>query len=253
MSPPAYVSGVSDLWVHYPRPNQQASLRLFCFPYAGAGSSMYQVWANLLPNIEIGLVQLPGRDKRIKEELHTRLHPLIDSLADGLSPHLNKPFAFFGHSMGSLVSFETARQLRRKQAVQPIHLFVSARTPPQTPDPYRDVYKLSEQEFLKATENLYGAMPDVIRQDSEILKLFLTIMRADLTMMGTYQYTPESPLDFPITVYGGLDDQSVTEDVLRTWSEQTTGAFRLKMFPGDHFFIQRSRRELIEEMAETLF
>ncbi len=83
---------------------------------------MYHSWAAYLPETEICLVHLPGRDKRIKETLHTRLLPLVEELTDALIPQLDKPFVFFGHSMGALIAFETARQLRRYQKLQPIHL-----------------------------------------------------------------------------------------------------------------------------------
>lgn len=214
---------------------------------------MYQSWGSLLPNAELALVQLPGRDSRITENLHTNLYPLIEELADGLVSHLDRPFAFFGHSMGSLLAFETARQLRRKRAAQPVRLFVSARTAPHMPEPHQEIYQLAEPAFIRMTENLYGAMPDVIRQDPEILRLFLQIMRADLTMTGTYNYMDEAPLDIPITVYGGMEDRSVTEAALHTWSSQTTASFRLLMLPGDHFFIQRSRTMLIEDLGKHLF
>ena len=241
-----------DLWTSCSKPNSRSSLRLFCFPYAGAGSSIFNTWAGLLPEIELYLVHLPGRDKRIRETLHERLSPLVEQLTKALIPHLDKPFAFFGHSMGALVSFEVARQLRRKHAPQPIHLFVSARQPPHKPDPHLDLYQLPEDDFLTATENLYGALPDVIKQDHDVLELFLSIMRADLTMLGTYQYVHESPLDCPISAFGGLHDQSVNKDDLRGWSEQTATSFNLKMLPGSHFFIQSSQTALLNDITRNL-
>jgi medium-chain acyl-[acyl-carrier-protein] hydrolase len=213
---------------------------------------MFNAWAGLLPEFELYLVHLPGRDKRIKETLPKQLHPLVEALTEAIIPYLDKPFAFFGHSMGSLVSFEVARQLRRRHASQPMHLFVSGRHSPHIADAHPNLYQLPENEFLQATENLYGALPEVIRRDHEVLKLFLSIMRADLTMLGTYQYIHEPPLDCPISVFGGLQDRSITEAELGTWSEQTASSFNLKMLPGDHFFIQSSRTILLQDLKLTL-
>ncbi len=239
-------------WVSCLKSNPLTPLRLFCFPYAGAGASSFNSWAALMPEIELYLVHLPGRDKRIREPLHERLTPMVELLTEALIPHLDKPFAFFGHSMGALVSFEVARQLRRKHAPQPVHLFISARQPPQKVDPDLDLYRLPEDEFLAATEKKYGVLPDVVRQDHEVLRLFLSIMRADLTMLGTYQYEHESPLDCSISVFGGLSDKSVNESDLRGWSEQTSSTFDLKMLPGEHFFIRSSQTTLLNEITQSL-
>ncbi len=213
---------------------------------------MYVPWADLLPDIEVVLVHLPGRDKRIREPLHERLLPLVDELAEALLPHLDKPYAFFGHSMGGLVSFEVARRLRKMNTRQPSHLFISARRPPHKDDPHKNIYRLSDRDFIRLTEYLYGALPDLVRQDPEVLRLFLNIMRADFRMLGTYQYTAEPPLEYPISVYGGLDDKSVNEEVLKGWAEQTTSTFHLKMYPSDHFFIQNSRAAVLQELNRTL-
>lgn len=210
---------------------------------------MFNRWFNGLPNVELYLVHLPGRDRRIREPLHDQLFPLVDYLTDGLLPYLDRPFAFFGHSMGGLLSFEVVRQLRRLHAPQPKHLFISARRPPQKLDPHTHLYQLPGNEFLKATENLYGALPDVIKQDPEMLNLFLTIMRADLTMLGTYQYVEGPPLDCPISVYGGLQDQSVAQDELNDWRDLTTSSFALAMFPGDHYYIQNARTAVVQQLA----
>lgn len=215
---------------------------------------MFNSWVHALPeDIELHLIHIPGRDKRIREPLQVNLFPLIQSLAEALESLLDKPYAFFGHSMGALLSFEVARRLRKRHARPPVHLFLSSRWPPQLTDPNAHVYQLSGEDFLEATESLYGSMPAIIRQDPDILQLFLSIMRADLTMLGTYRYNHEAPLDCPITVFGGLQDPSITRDALEAWREQTTASFNVRMFPGDHFFIQSARPAIIQDVTQNLY
>src|SRR5579884_4085328 len=109
------------------RANPQARCRLFCFPYAGGGASIYHAWSRSLPaEIDVCAVQLPGRENRIGEPLFTSLPLLIDALAHELAPFFDKPFVFFGHSMGALISFELARCLRSRRQPEPAQLFVSA-------------------------------------------------------------------------------------------------------------------------------
>ena len=248
---PAY--DVSDHWVSCSKPNSEALARLFVFPYAGAGSTTYLAWSRLFsPEIEVYLVHLPGRDKRIKEAPFVQLAPLVESLSSVLGRYLDKPISLFGHSMGGLVSFEVARQLRRDYAIVPIHLFVSARLAPHLPDSRQKLYQIPDKEFLSAVEERYGALPQVVIEDQELLKLFLSILRADLTLLETYQYVDETPLECPISVCGGLQYQTISHDELVAWRDQTVARFDLKMFPGDHFFIQGSKLAVAHTINEEL-
>src|SRR5262245_60542657 len=126
----------TSTWTACPKPNPAARLRLFCFPYAGAGVTVFSPWARLLPpEIELHAVQLPGRETRRHEEPYKQFPPLVEALSAALQPHLDKPFAFFGHSLGALISFETACHLRRQYGLEPAYLFVAGRRSPQLPNP----------------------------------------------------------------------------------------------------------------------
>src|SRR2546423_15412499 len=114
-------SPATDRWLPSVRPRPGAEVRLFCFPYAGGGASVFRAWADSLPSsVEVRPVQLPGRETRFREPAFTRLPPLVEALAESLRPYLDRPFAFFGHSLGALVAFELARRLHRKHDVQPV-------------------------------------------------------------------------------------------------------------------------------------
>lgn len=246
-------SVISDRWVSCLKPNSQARIRLFCFPYAGAGSSLFQAWSRwLLPEVELFLVNLPGRDTRIREEPFRQLKPLINPLTQGLLPYLDKPFVFFGHSMGSLISFEVARELRRLGAVQPQRLIVSGRQPPHVPDTHPSFHQLPEDEFFKITQQFYGVLPEIILQDPELVRLFLSIMRADITMIETYEYIQEAPLGCSISAFGGAQDPTVDDQSLAAWRDQTGSDFKLKLFPGEHFFIQTARAAVLQELNADL-
>ncbi|MEM1395094.1 MAG: thioesterase domain-containing protein, partial [Cyanobacteria bacterium P01_H01_bin.150] len=108
-------------YITCPKPSPQASLRLFCFPYAGGSSLVFRTWAASLPkNIEICPVELPGRGMQMKSPPFTRMEALVNEIASILLPYLDKPFAFFGHSMGGMVSFELARHLRKEYGKEPV-------------------------------------------------------------------------------------------------------------------------------------
>ena len=244
---------VADPWVSCPKPNPEARLRLFFFPFAGAGSTSYNAWTRLFPSeIEIYLVHLPGRDKRIRETPFIEFPALADALSQALIRYLDRPFSFFGHSMGGLISFEVARQLRRQHSLFPVHLFVSGRSAPHLYDSRPKLNNQPEKEFLAAMEDRYGALPTVILNDPELLHLYLSLLHADLTLLENYQYRDETPLECPITVFGGLQDTTATQEELAAWREQTTSRFNLKMFPGAHFFVKSEQYLITQAINEEL-
>ncbi|HEY0385456.1 MAG TPA: thioesterase domain-containing protein, partial [Pyrinomonadaceae bacterium] len=172
--------------------------------------------------------------------------------AHALAPFLDKPFAFFGHSMGATLAFEVARLLRDEKRQMPVHLFVSARHAPQLPDPEPPIYDLPEAELKEELRNLNGTPPEVL-EHPELMELMLPLFRADCRVSETHTYRPGSPLDCSITAYGGLQDQHVRREHLEPWREHTTGAFTLRMLAGDHFFIHTSHTLLLRTLSRDLY
>ena len=237
-------------WLLCPRPNSEAKLRLFCFPYAGGGDQVYRKWADQLPEIvETYLVQLPGRGSRLLEKPFTNLVELSKSLAGAILSYLDKPFIFFGHSMGAMVSFELARQLRRG-GLEPMHIFASGCHAPQIPDS-NVLHDLPESELVKELHRLNGTPKEVL-ENRELLSIILPALRADCMMTETYVYTNEPPLSSPITVFGGLRDPLVKREELEAWREQTNASFSLRMLEGDHFFLHTSTPVLLSSLSKEL-
>lgn len=225
---------------------------MFCFPYAGGGASAYRLWAGSLPSdVEVCPVQLPGRESRLREQAFTRPDVLIPAIADALAPYLDMPFVFFGHSMGGMISFELTRELRRRGKTLPLHLFVSGRRAPQVPAREEPIHDLPEPEFIEKLRELNGT-PEEVLQHAELMKLLVPILRADFAVNETYTYTDEEPFDIGISAFGGLGDVEVTKEDLELWRTQTRARFRLRMLPGDHFFLNSGKDLLTEAIARDL-
>ncbi|MGF1523405.1 MAG: thioesterase II family protein [Leptolyngbyaceae cyanobacterium] len=243
---------ITNSWIQCLCPNPQARLRLFCFPYAGGGVWNFRTWAEALPKtLEVYAIALPGRGKRFTETAFTQLAPLVDAIASAIIPYLDKSFAFFGHSMGGLVSFELARLLRRNAQCNPVHLFVSGRRAPQLPATDKPIHALSDPKFLQEIRRLNGT-PNTVLENAELMQLMLPTLRADFTLLETYVYRYEPPLSCPITTFGGLQDSEVSVEALEAWCEQTSATFSLKMLPGDHFFLHFSQFSLMQLIRQEL-
>jgi medium-chain acyl-[acyl-carrier-protein] hydrolase len=185
------------------------------------------------------------------EMLFTRLAPLVRALAQGLAPLLDKPFGFFGHSLGALVAFELTRQLRRQSGPQPVHLLVSAARAPQMPRKDRPIHALPEEEFLGELHRLNG-IPGKVLEDTELMQFMLPILRADFAVFETYQYSAEPPLGCALAGFGGLQDRRVSSEDIEAWRDQTSASFSLRMFPGDHFFLNAAQPLLLQQIAQEL-
>jgi medium-chain acyl-[acyl-carrier-protein] hydrolase len=246
-TPPA-----TSRWLSGYKPNPRAALRLFCFPYAGGAANIFHSWSQSLPSsVEVCPVQLPGRGNRLPEPAFTGLELLVETAARELLPFFDKPFAFFGHSMGAIISFELANRLRLEQRREPVHLFVSGRHAPQIPEDETPTYNLPEKDFLDELRRLKGTPAEVL-EHAELMQLMLPVLRADFELIQTYRFAARPLLDCPITAFGGMEDTEVTRESLEAWREMTTGAFKLRMLPGDHFFLNIARPLFLQTLARDL-
>lgn len=242
-------------WFSIPSPNPAARLRLVCFPYAGAGASAYFAWSRALRGrpIEVRAVQPPGRENRLSEAPFTELQPLVDALASACTALADRPFAFFGHSMGSLIAFEVTRALRDRAAPMPVHLFVSGANAPDVPRTREPLHPLpGADEFVAAVASRYGGLPKAVLDNRELLEVILPVLRADMRITESYVHTPAAPLPVGIAAYTGAEDPMVTPESLMGWRAQSTGGFASRVFPGDHFFLAEQRDALIADVMQHL-
>lgn len=247
---PQGAQGTDRWFVRYSSVDAPA-LRLFCFPYAGGGSSAFRGWSEGLPaGVDIWAAQLPGREARVAEPALRRLDSLIEALYEAILPRLDMPYAFFGHSMGALVAFELTRRLRRTGAPLPSRLLLGAFRAPQLPNPHIRIHHLPD-EVLKTVLRKEGTPRQVLEND-ELMRALLPMLRADLEICDTYQYREERPLAMPMSVYGGHQDVRVSRSDLDMWRTQADGPFRLAMLPGSHFFLHNSQDLLLAELSRDL-
>ncbi len=89
-------------------------------------------------------------------------------------------------------------------------------------------------------------------EDAELMQMMLPILRADLAAYETYVYSNEPPLSCFISSFGGLQDPKVSSNDLEAWRDQTSASFSLRMFPGDHFFLNASQPLLLKVLSQEL-
>lgn len=266
-------------WIAYRKKQVEPLMRLFCFPYGGSGASLYREWQQQLPNtIEVCPIQFPGREDRLEEERIIDLETLLESILKNLWPYFDIPFAFYGHSFGSLISFELTRLLRRKELSLPAHLFIAAFPDPKIPAKSLDnlinqlaqinidlshidnsaaIAKLSDAQVNQISaifnENGITDYGDHLK-NKEIIQILLPLFVSDMNLVKRYQYQDESPLDVPITVFLGKKDAWVSYEEHFQWKKYTNLQCDFHEFDSGHLFIRDNtiRKNVLEQIAHKL-
>ena len=222
------------------------TLRLFCFPHAGGGVASFKAWAERLPR---SVAVVPMRPPRLNKP--NTMAELVAALGDSIEPYLDAPFAFFGHSMGAVVAFELARLLRRRHRPAPRLLVASGARAPQFRRGHVPPPEPSEAQFMEALRRLEGTPREVL-DNPNLMQLILPSLREDAAIYRHYIYAEEPPLDCPIRAYGGAEDPNVSRAHLEGWAQQTAAAFRVRVFPGGHFYLQTCRAEFLAALTRDL-
>lgn len=239
-------------WIVAPPREYPPAVRLFCLPYVGGAASVYQPWRGALgDDVEICAVELPGRGARMREAAFSRVEPLVDALATAVLAELDVPYALFGHSMGSLVAFELARELRRRGAGEPCVLFVSGGPAPRLTRDRTPLHDASTADVIARLQEL-GGLPDEIRDEPQLLNAFLPTIRADFAVYETYEYRADQPLHCPVVAFTGSEDVEIPHTRLAPWAEETTGRFEYHVLPGGHFFPHTAQAQLLNRMYSVL-
>ncbi|SRR5216684_611903 len=232
------------------RNTAQVHLRLFCFYYAGASASIFRSWDQAMPEgIEVVAIQLPGREYRLDEPLLTDAHEIAGLIAEILP--LDRRFVFFGHSMGVFLGFEVARLLREQGLRGPEMFIASGRNAPQFKWRDTGMQLLPDDEFVAAV-TAYNGTPEALLRDAALRDLWLPRLRADLTVSAQYRYIEKEPLECPIVVLSGNEDELSTEAGLNGWRTQTTAEVRYFRFAGNHFFLHSAEQPVLSRIAEEL-
>ncbi|WP_067968112.1 thioesterase II family protein [Nocardiopsis trehalosi] len=238
-------------WIRRFHPAPDAAVRLVCLPHAGGSASWFFPLSRALGGAaDVLAVQYPGRQDRQAEPGITDLGELADGVHAALAPWADRPLVLFGHSMGALVAFEVARRLRRSGGGA-AGLVVSGRRAPSLPRAGEDVHLRGDAGIIAELRRLGGTDGQVL-DDPELRPLVLPALRSDYTAVETYAYRPEEPLPCPLTALTGDADPRVTVAEAEAWRDHTTGAFRLVVLEGGHFFPAEHPGAVLAELRAHL-
>ena len=242
-------------WLVIRRPRSEAKLKLLCFGFAGGGPGIYNEWADGLPeSIEVAAIHLPGRGTRLGEKAPTRISETVDQLVQAILPYLDRPFALFGHCIGAILMYETAKRLSSQYNLQAVHLFASGAA---APDLYTIPahYEASDAKLLNLLKLVDFAATEGLVQDAELRALAFPTLRADLEAAAFYTIElngDASTLPTPITAFGGWEDMYAAPHGVDGWRRFTSKSFDIMMRPGNHYFLETEREVILDVVGQIL-
>ncbi len=249
-----------DKWFVRPKKNPNAKYRLFCLPYMGGGASAFLNWADSTPSdIEVVAIQYPGREDRQHETPYEDVEKLVKDLAEAIQPLLDKPFAFYGHSVGAGTAFKLAHYLNRKYTKLPKALFVGGWIAPHLKSPFKIIENLSEEaikddsgkpQIYQHLRNL--EMGEDILSNQKLMDEMMPSIKADIILGKKYKYTETEPLTCPIIAFAGEKDTVFTIEQVKAWEKQTNNKFEFKVVKGGHIFLRESKDVLLKNIVDNL-
>jgi medium-chain acyl-[acyl-carrier-protein] hydrolase len=242
---------MSQWFVNFSR-SGRATQRLFCFPYAGGSAHLFRGWQDAMPlEIEVLGVQMPGKGARMLEAPLASLDEVIAGLISAIRPLVSeRPYSFFGHSNGALISFELTRRLQKEGLPLPQALLLSANPAPWTRTFERPCSAMSDEEFKLRLRELNGTPPEIL-ENEELLALMLPGLRADFALAETYRPASGVPVPVPATVFYGEHDEIPIERI-RAWQDGIADEVQFRAIPGGHFYVNTHQDLVIAHVRDHL-
>lgn len=219
---------------------------LFCLPFAGGNKYSYRLYEEKSPPyLKVIPLEYPGRGARSREPLLTDMNALVYDLYKSMRSGIKGEYAIYGHSMGALVAYLLARKLEENGDPVPLHLFITGTTGPSAyVREERRRHLLSKEAFVEELKSMDGCPEEILRNE-EMLNYFEPILRADFKAAETYEYKEANPLNIPVTVITGTDEEMEKEDIY-AWQKETTFKVDFRKMQGKHFFIFDYAGRIIE-------
>jgi surfactin synthase thioesterase subunit len=233
------------------RPQTDAPTRLFLLPYSGMGASMYARWPTLLGDTEICLIQLPGRENRLREPHFGGYDELAPVLAEQLQPYLDRPFGLFGHCGGVQPAVATALHLARSGLPTPTHTFVSSQVAPHL-GPYGKFFDMTDEELTTELNRLYVAMGGS-DPHPELIAMNLGVLKADLAAGKGYHLPGPAPLPGNLHCIGWSSDVDIPPSRMAEWDAYVPPErFSFTVLDGEHYSFLNAPQPLLDLLSRRM-
>jgi surfactin synthase thioesterase subunit len=245
----------ADMW--FPYRHGASGFKLFAFPHAGAGPTVFNFLREALGRSDTSVIPavLAGRGRRIRAAPHESMDTLLAEFEDMARRDQYSAFTgnygLLGHCSGALVAYEIAKILVRLPCPDPQLLAVCSCLPPPV---VRDTgaSRLPTRELLAQTA-MMGGTPVALMDDRDFLEVLERPLRADMRLYDGYVYQPSARLPIPILAVRGTADPDISSADLRLWHDHTSREFVMKDADAGHWTLtQEGSSVLAREISAIL-
>lgn len=229
-------------------------IKLFCLPYAGGSADIYARWRNYLnSSIELCPIELPGRSKRAKDPYYKSMGEAVEDIASFVKNEThNSDYAIFGHSMGSIITYELICKLYQMGLKLPIHVFFSGRYPPCIEKQDKNMHLLSDDELIHEAVSM-GGIPEKLLKYTKLVENAANTLRADYTILETYGHNPHiQKFDIDISVLSGTNDELAAVEDMKYWELYTHKSCTFYTFEKGHFYLHNNAETIVKIINNTL-
>ncbi|NSL85725.1 thioesterase [Chitinophaga sp. Mgbs1] len=216
--------------------------QLFLIHYAGGNSYSFQFLLPFLKDFEVIAPELPGRGRRVAEELAPDFEHAAEDMYAIISKKITTDnFLIYGHSLGAYLAFSVAKKLEQA-GKPPAYLLVSGNPGPGAVE-IKNRHLMPAGDFIRELK-LLGGVPKEFLESEELMAFFDPILRSDFRIAEQHHLENSSPVNVPMYAMMGSEEEGV--DRIDNWGRFTASSFQTEILSGDHFFIQNHPQRLAE-------
>ena len=237
-------------WLRKVAAPEKATKRLVLFNWTGnrggyGSSHNFKEWPKGLAGFEVWEVAMTGRGARMKEALRTDPGGLFDDLAGALAEALagGPPCVFLGFSFGAIIAAECASRLPAGSEAAPKLLVAVSCEGPSFPGRSATKMAALDGTAFEALLKEKKGTDFILNGGEQMKKLYLPIVKADITLEEAYEARAGPLVDCPILVYHGtmpgkdFEKTAVSEADARRWAEATTATATVHSFEDDWYVL----------------
>lgn len=229
------------------------SVRLYVLHHAGGSHLLFRPWLSLLPDwVEVIALEVPGRGYSFGDQLCSGLEELISLFLREV--RTDKPFAFFGHSMGALIAYEMTLQLIQMKAA-PIWLGISAFLPPHLHNrESKSRSQMNDKELIQYLAKLGRMSTDEYGElEQDTLTAILEIVRSDFRLVDNWIMSEDSVSESTtFHCFSGKKDRLVTPTFAQGWDKYSPSKMAHTILDDGHFYVDSFSQEIVECMLNGL-